>query len=90
MNHQAAAPTVAAPTYPPIAKYLKMFELLIIFLTKSNNLQYLPEEKPSGNKRFISFTGRFAHNIQIRGVETKGSGWQTVSYQVDPQQLHRN
>jgi len=23
----------------------------------------LPEEQPSGNKRFISFTGRFAHNV---------------------------
>jgi len=47
----------------------------------------VPEEQPSGDEGFVSSAGRLLHDVQVGGVETEGSGGQTVSHQVDPQQL---
>lgn len=47
----------------------------------------LPEEEPARDKTFISLAGRFLHNVQVRGIESEGRSGQTVSDQVDPQQL---
>lgn len=40
---------------------------------------FLPEEQPSRDETFISFTWWLLHNVQIWWIETQGSGWQTVS-----------
>jgi len=38
-----------------------------------------PEEQPSGNETFIGLPGGLLHDIQIRGVEAKSGGWETIS-----------
>lgn len=47
----------------------------------------LPEEQPSRDETLISLAGGLVHDVEVRGVEAKGSGGQTVSDQVDPQKL---
>uniref|UniRef100_A0A2M3YY06 Uncharacterized protein n=1 Tax=Anopheles braziliensis TaxID=58242 RepID=A0A2M3YY06_9DIPT len=49
---------------------------------------HVTEEQPSRDQTFISLTRGLGHDVQIRWVEAKGSSWQTVSDQVDPQQLN--
>lgn len=48
------------------------------------------EEEPARNERIRGATGRTAHDIQIGRIETQGSGRETVSHQVNPQQLDWN
>lgn len=48
---------------------------------------HVTEEKPSGDKTLVGAARRFVHNVQIRRVEAQGSGWQTISDQIDPQEL---
>lgn len=40
---------------------------------------HLPEEQPSRNKTFISFTWWFVHDVQIWWIETQSGGWKTIS-----------
>lgn len=51
---------------------------------------HVSEEQPSSDKTLVSLPGRPVHDVQVRGVESEGSGGQAVSDQVDPQQLHGN
>lgn len=48
------------------------------------------EEEPAWNEGLLGGTGRFAHDVQIRGVEAQSGGGQTISDQVHPQQLYWN
>merc|ERR1719334_1661412 len=48
---------------------------------------HVPEEQPGGDQSLVGATGRLVHDVEIRGVEGEGSGGQTVSDQVDPEQL---
>ena len=50
----------------------------------------VPEEQPAGDKRFVCFPWGFLHDVKIRRVETQSGGWETISDQVDPQQLDGN
>jgi len=48
---------------------------------------HVSEEQPSGDEGLLGGTGKPAHDVQVGGVEAQGGGGQTVSHQVDPQQL---
>jgi hypothetical protein len=48
---------------------------------------HVTEEQPTSNETLRGATGWFVHDVQIRGVETQSSSWQTISDQVDPQKL---
>lgn len=47
-----------------------------------------PKEQPSRDKTLVSSAGRLVHDVQIGRVESKSRGRETVSDQVDPQQLY--
>merc|ERR1719190_163150 len=49
---------------------------------------HVSKEQPGGDKGLVSASGHLVHDVQVRGVEGEGGGGQTVSHQVDPQQLH--
>ena len=49
---------------------------------------HVSEEQPSADEGFLGAAGHLEHDVQIRGVEAEGGGGQTVSDQVDPQQLY--
>ena len=51
---------------------------------------HIPEEQPSTDQRLLGVPRRLVHDVQIRGIESKGSGGQTICDQVDPQELHGN
>lgn len=51
---------------------------------------HVTEEEPSSNERFVGLSGWSLHDVEIRGVKAQSRGWQTVSDQVDPQELHGN
>lgn len=51
---------------------------------------HVAEKQPTGDETFGSATRWFVHDVQVRGVEAEGSGRQTISYQVDPQELNRD
>lgn len=48
---------------------------------------HVSEKQPARDQGLLGGTWGFAHDVQIRGVEAQSSGGQTVSHQVDPQQL---
>lgn len=48
---------------------------------------HVSEEQPAGDQGLLGRAGRLAHDVKIRGVEAQGSGGQTISHQVHPQQL---
>lgn len=48
---------------------------------------HVSEEQPARDQGLLGGTWGLAHDIQIRGVEAQSGGRQTVSHQVDPQQL---
>ena len=48
---------------------------------------HISEEQPAGDEGLFGGAGSFAHDVQVGGVEAQGSGGQTVSHQVHPQQL---
>lgn len=50
----------------------------------------LPEEQPSRDKTLVSFTRGFVHDVQVGRVEAEGGGRETISDQVDPEQLYGN
>lgn len=51
---------------------------------------HVSEEKPARDEGLIGLAGRLDHDVKIRWVEAQSSGRQTVSDQVDPQQLYRD
>lgn len=51
---------------------------------------HVPEEQPLADQRFPAVTRRHAHDAVVRRVEAERGRRQTVCYQVDPKQLHRN
>lgn len=61
-----------------------------INLRKLTSNSHVSEEEPSSDKAFLGVSGRFLHDVKIRGVKSKGSCWETISDQVDPQQLDRD
>ncbi len=48
---------------------------------------HVSEEQPARDQGLLGGTWGLAHDVQIRGVEAQSSGGQTISHQVDPQQL---
>lgn len=48
---------------------------------------HVSEEQPARDQRLLGGTWGLAHDVKIRGVEAQSSSRQTVSHQVDPQQL---
>ena len=51
---------------------------------------HVAEEEPAGDEALPGVAWGLLHDVQVRGVEAQGSGWETVSHQVDPQQLYRD
>ena len=49
---------------------------------------HVAEEEPGGDKSLLGGAGHLLHDVQVRRVESEGSGGQTVSDQVDPEQLN--
>lgn len=60
----------------------------------SNNLlttnSHVSEEKPARDQGLLGGTWGLAHDVQVRGVEAQSGGGQTISDQVDPEQLDRD
>lgn len=48
------------------------------------------EEEPARDERLLSVSRGFLHDVQVWGVEAQGRGRETVSHQVDPEQLNWN
>merc|ERR550539_1534517 len=48
---------------------------------------HVSEEQPGSDEGLVGSPGWFVHDVQVGGVEGESSGGQTVSDQVDPQQL---
>lgn len=48
---------------------------------------HVSEEEPAGDEGLFGRAGGFAHDVQVGRVEAQRGGGQTVSHQVDPQQL---
>lgn len=48
------------------------------------------EEEPAADEGVLGRAGGLFHDVHVGGVETKGSGRQSICDQVHPQQLHRN
>lgn len=61
-----------------------------INLRKLTSNSHVSEEEPSSDKAFLGVSGRFLHDVKVRWVKSKGSCWETISDQVDPQQLDRD
>jgi len=55
-----------------------------VLLTTNNHIS---EEQPARDQGLLGGTWGLAHDVQIGGVEAQSGGGQTVSNQVDPQQL---
>ena len=51
---------------------------------------HVAEEEPSGDEAFIGAPRGLVHDVQIGRVEAESGGRQTVSNQVDPQELDRD
>lgn len=49
---------------------------------------HVTEEEPASDQALRGATWRLVHDVQVGGVEAEGSGGQTVSNQVDPEELH--
>ncbi|TNN42585.1 hypothetical protein EYF80_047244 [Liparis tanakae] len=56
-------------------------------LGKRKRESHISEEQPARDQGLLGGTGGLAHDVQIGGVEAQSGGGQTVSDQVDPQQL---
>lgn len=97
MNHQAAPPTVAAPTYPIRSKINVSMQMALVtehvILSRSMSTVLLTtnghvsEEQPARDQWLLGRTWGLSHDVKIRRIEAQSSGGQTVSHQVDPQQL---
>lgn len=48
---------------------------------------HVSEEQPAGDQGLLGGTWGLAHDVQVRWVEAQSGGRQTISHQVDPQQL---
>ena len=48
---------------------------------------HVSEEQPFGDQGLLGGTWGLAHDVQIGGVAAQRGGGQTVSHQVDPEQL---
>ena len=48
------------------------------------------EEQPARDEGVLDVTRRLVHDVNVRRVEAKGSGRETVGDQVDPEKLDRN
>lgn len=48
---------------------------------------HVTEEEPSADQGLLGVPWGLVHDVQIWGVESEGSGGQSISDQVDPQQL---
>ena len=48
---------------------------------------HVSEEEPSTDEVLLGSAGRLVHDVQVGRVEAEGGGGQTVSDQVDPEQL---
>lgn len=48
------------------------------------------EEEPARDEGFLRVTRGFLHDVQIWGVEAQSCGRETISHQVDPEQLDWN
>jgi hypothetical protein len=62
----------------------------IVPLSYSSTLtsnDHISEEQPAGDQGLLGGTWAAAHDVQVGGVEAQGGGRETVSHQVDPQQL---
>merc|ERR1719402_1786529 len=49
---------------------------------------HVSEEQPGSDKSFVRSSGLLLHDVEIWGVEGEGGGGETVSDQVNPQELH--
>ena len=50
----------------------------------------ISEEEPATDEGLLGGPGGSVHDVQVWGVEAQGCGWEPVSHQVHPQQLHRD
>lgn len=48
------------------------------------------EEEPARDEGLLGVTRGLLHDVQVWGVEAQGRGGETISHQVDPEQLNRN
>lgn len=48
------------------------------------------EEEPARDEGLLCVARGLFHDVQIWGVEAQGRGRETISHQVDPEQLNRN
>ena len=68
---------------PPALK-LNANKVSTVLLTTNSHVS---EEQPARDQGLLGGTWGLAHDVQVRGVEAQGGGRQTISHQVDPQQL---
>lgn len=89
---------MAAPTYPgwegeqrqcrrafTVLPALRQNQQTYAVILTTNS--HVSEEQPARDQGLLGGAWGLAHDVQIRGVEAQGGGGQTVSHQVDPQQL---
>lgn len=48
------------------------------------------EEEPATDQGLLGAARGLVHDVQVRGVKAQGGGWEPISHQVHPQELHRN
>jgi len=51
---------------------------------------HVAKEQPAIHEWLISLARGTIHDIVVLGVEAERRGWESVSHQVYPEQLHRN
>lgn len=67
------------PAFKQISKTIR-----VVLLTTNSHVS---KEQPARDKGLFGGTWGLAHDVQIRGVEAQSGGRETISHQVDPQQL---
>ena len=47
----------------------------------------IAEEEPAGDEGVLDVSRRLVHDVDVRGIEAKGCGWETIGDKVDPEEL---
>ena len=58
--------------------------------TKPTSNSHVSEEEPASNETLLGVTWGLGHDLEVQRVESQGGGRESVSDQVDPQQLDRD
>merc|ERR1719206_302091 len=58
--------------------------------TNIDTNNHVSEKQPGSDQSFISATWGLVHDVKVWRVEGEGSGWETVSDEVHPQELDRD